>query len=182
MKATGIVRRIDELGRIVIPKELRRTLKIKEGDPLEIFTQRDGELIFKKYSPISAIEDFAEGYAETISETTDNIAIITDTDSIIAVSGTNKKDYLNRDISNELIDLIEKRNSLVVKLNEGEPIPIKDEDAEEYSCQIIYPIIANGDSLGSVVLVSKKTSTVITEADEKIIKTAALFLSKQLEE
>lgn len=182
MKATGIVRRIDELGRIVIPKELRKTLKIKEGDPLEIFTQRDGELIFKKYSAMSGIFDLADGYVEALSIATNNIAIITDKDSVIAISGGNKKDYLNKDISNELVDLIDNRKSLIVKLGEKEPIAIKQDDDREYACQVIYPIISNGDSLGSVLIFSKKTSTVITKVEEKIVETAAIFLSKQLED
>ena len=92
MKATGIVRRIDDLGRVVVPKEIRRTLRIREGDPLEIFTDREGQVILKKYSPIGELSEFATGYAETLSKTTGHIACITDKDTVIAVSGGPKKE------------------------------------------------------------------------------------------
>ena len=96
MKATGIVRRIDDLGRVVIPKEIRRTLRIREGDPLEIFTDREGGVILKKYSPIGELSEFATGYAETLAKTTGHIACITDKDTVIAVSGTSKKGKGNK--------------------------------------------------------------------------------------
>jgi AbrB family transcriptional regulator (stage V sporulation protein T) len=101
MKATGVVRRIDDLGRVVIPKEIRKTLRIKEGDPLEIFTDREGQVILKKYSPIGELSEFAAGYAETLSKTTGHIACITDKDSVIAVSGGSKKE-LERLIAGDL--------------------------------------------------------------------------------
>jgi len=107
MKATGVVRRIDDLGRVVIPKEIRKTLRIKEGDPLEIFTDREGQVILKKYSPIGELSEFASGYAETLSKTTGHIACITDKDTIIAVSGGLKKDLLEQGISKELEEVIE---------------------------------------------------------------------------
>ena len=94
MKATGVVRRIDDLGRIVIPKEIRKVLRIKEGDPIEIFTGREGEVIIKKYSPIGELSEFATDYAETLAKTTGHIACITDKDSVIAVSGGARKEYL----------------------------------------------------------------------------------------
>ena len=95
MKATGVVRRIDDLGRVVIPKEIRKTLRIKEGDPLEIFTDREGQIILKKYSPIGELTEFATEYAETLSKTTGHIACITDKDNVIAVSGISKKEFLS---------------------------------------------------------------------------------------
>ena len=101
MKATGIVRRIDDLGRIVIPKEIRRTLRIKEGDPLEIFTDKEGEVILKKYSPIGELSEFATEYAETLNKTTGHIACITDKDTVIAISGASKKEWLEKEVSNE---------------------------------------------------------------------------------
>ena len=102
MKATGVVRRIDDLGRVVIPKEIRKTLRIKEGDPLEIFTDKEGEVILKKYSPIGELSEFAAGYAETLAKTTGHIACITDKDTVIAVSGTSKKEFYEQGISEEL--------------------------------------------------------------------------------
>ena len=107
MKATGVVRRIDDLGRIVIPKEIRKTLRIKEGDPLEIFTDKEGEIILKKYSPIGELSEFATGYAETLAKTTGHIACITDKDTVIAVSGGSKKEFLEQDLSQELEQLLE---------------------------------------------------------------------------
>ena len=109
MKATGVVRRIDDLGRIVIPKEIRRTLRIKEGDPLEIFTDKEGEVILKKYSPIGELSEFATGYAETLSKTTGHIACITDKDSVIAVSGGSKKEFLEQSLSPELEKVMENK-------------------------------------------------------------------------
>ena len=96
MKATGIVRRIDDLGRVVIPKEIRRTLRIREGDPLEIFVDHDGEVILKKYSPIGELGDFAQEYADSLFEATGHIAIITDRDQIIAIAGASKKRFLGQ--------------------------------------------------------------------------------------
>src|SRR5690606_20345643 len=103
MKATGIVRRIDDLGRVVIPKELRRTLRIREGDPLEIFVDREGEVILKKYSPINELSDFAKEYAEALFDSLASPVLISDRDTVIAVAGISKKDYMNKDIS----DLVE---------------------------------------------------------------------------
>ena len=115
MKATGVVRRIDDLGRIVIPKEIRRTLRIKEGDPIEIFTDKEGEVILKKYSPIGELSEFATGYAETLAKTTGHIACITDKDSVIAVSGGSKKEFLEKAISPELEKLIENKEVYTIK-------------------------------------------------------------------
>ncbi len=106
MKATGIVRRIDDLGRVVIPKEIRRTLRIREGDPLEIFVDRDGEVILKKYSPISELGDFAKEYADALYDSLGHNVLVCDRDSIIAVSGVSKKEYLNKSVG----DLIEKND------------------------------------------------------------------------
>ncbi len=116
MKATGVVRRIDDLGRIVIPKEIRRTLRIKEGDPIEIFTDKEGEVILKKYSPIGELTEFATGYAETLAKTTGHIACITDKDTVIAISGGSKKEFLEQDISEELERLMDDKENMLVKI------------------------------------------------------------------
>ena len=102
MKATGIVRRIDDLGRIVVPKEIRRTLRIREGDPLEIFTDREGEIILKKYSPIGELSQFAGEYAESLAQTTGHLVLITDCDHVVTASGTGKKEYEGKPISKQL--------------------------------------------------------------------------------
>ena len=109
MKATGIVRRIDDLGRVVIPKEIRRTMRIREGDPLEIFTNRDGEVIFKKYSPMGELSEFAAQICDALHKTTGGIAAVCDRDAVIAVAGGGKRELLDRRISRELEELMSTR-------------------------------------------------------------------------
>ena len=182
MKATGIVRRIDDLGRVVIPKEIRRTLRIREGDPLEIFTDRDGEVILKKYSPIGELNEFANEYCETLYENTNNTAIISDRDRIIAISGGSKKEYLEKRISPELEKIMESRNTYIAK-EDMKPMKIFYEDTndEEYTAQIIAPIVMQGDPIGTVILVSKEEDKVMGEVEIKLAETAAGFLAKQME-
>ncbi|HSQ33920.1 MAG TPA: stage V sporulation T C-terminal domain-containing protein [Peptostreptococcaceae bacterium] len=179
MRATGIVRRIDDLGRVVIPKEIRKTLRIREGDPLEIFTAKDGEVILKKYSPIGELNEFSQEYAETLGETVGHGVLVTDLDSIIAVSKLPKKDYKEKSISKELEDIIENRTSHFVKDNKI--IPIHKDDSMEYKQQIIMPIIStSGDCIGSIVLVAKENDNLV-DSDEKILKVAVNFLGKQVQ-
>jgi len=183
LKATGVVRRIDDLGRVVIPKEIRKTLRIKEGDPLEIFTDKEGEVILKKYSPIGELTEFATGYAETLAKTTGHIACITDKDTVIAVSGGSKKDFLEQDISEELERLLDDKEKYTSKENNDLAIPItKNENKERrYNSQVIYPIISDGDVIGSVILLSKDNNTKMTEVEQKVAQSAASFLGSQME-
>lgn len=183
MKATGVVRRIDDLGRVVIPKEIRKTLRIKEGDPLEIFTDREGQVILKKYSPIGELSEFATGYAETLAKTTGHIACITDKDTIIAVSGGSKKEFLEQDISTELEKLMEDKEVYTSKDNSDMAMPITKNDKSEkkYNSQIVYPIISNGDTIGTVILMSKDTDTKMNEVEKKVAQSAATFLASQME-
>ena len=162
MKATGVVRRIDDLGRIVIPKEIRKTLRIKEGDPLEIFTDREGQVILKKYSPIGELSEFATEYAETLAKTTGHIACITDKDTVIAVSGGSKKEFLEQGISKDLERIIDDKEIYTSKENNDKSIPITQTDSMERirNAQVIYPIISDGDSIGSVILISKDSNTI----------------------
>ena len=111
MKATGIVRRIDDLGRVVIPKEIRRTMRIREGDPLEIYTSRDGEVIFKKYSLLGGVEDFAGQLCETMSRSTGSICAVTDRDTVIAVAGGGKRELMGKRITSELEQIMENRST-----------------------------------------------------------------------
>jgi len=182
MKATGIVRRIDDLGRVVIPKEIRRTLRIREGDPLEIFTDREGEIILKKYSPIGELTEFAGEYVESLFETTRYIAIITDRDGVIAVSGSSKKDYAEKRLSPELEKVIENREMYITNAT-TKPIRItaNEFNPDNYVSQIISPIIVHGDPIGAVMLLSKEKGSKMTEVEEKLIKTASIFLSRQME-
>lgn len=183
MKATGIVRRIDDLGRVVIPKEIRRTLRIREGDPLEIYTDRDGEVILKKYSPIGELNEFANEYAESLNETTRHTAIIVDRDAVVAVSGTSKKEYLEKRLSPELEKIIEGRE-LYITSGSTKPIRITSNefDPEIYTAEVISPIISNGDPIGAVILASKEKNAKMGELEEKITKTASIFLARQMEQ
>src|SRR3954452_3219285 len=131
MKATGIVRRIDDLGRVVIPKEIRRTLRIREGDPLEIFVDRDGEVILKKYSPISELGDFAKEYAEALFDSLGNPILICDRDTYITIAGGSKKDFLNKSISSLIEKTMEGRTSILI--NQKEEISFVEGLEEEVS-------------------------------------------------
>ncbi|MFZ5986562.1 MAG: stage V sporulation protein T [Bacillota bacterium] len=184
MKATGIVRRIDDLGRVVIPKEIRRTLRIREGDPLEIFTDREGEVILKKYSPIGELSDFAAQYAESLHKTSGHITCISDRDTIIAVSGASKKEFLEKSLSPEIERVIEEKTTLVVKAPEEKPISILADDAgdKKYSSQVVTPIISEGDPIGAVIFLSTDPNVRMGEVEAKLAQTAAGFLGKQMEQ
>ena len=183
MKATGVVRRIDDLGRIVIPKEIRKTLRIKEGDPLEIFTDREGQIILKKYSPIGELSEFATEYAETLAKTTGHIACITDKDTVIAVSGGSKKDFLEQGISKDLERIMDDKEAYISKENNDVSVPItQNENADKKNnAQVVYPIISDGDVIGSVILISKDANTKMTEVEKKVVQSAASFLGTQME-
>jgi AbrB family transcriptional regulator, stage V sporulation protein T len=180
MKATGIVRRIDDLGRVVIPKEIRRTLRIREGDPLEIFVDRDGEVILKKYSPIGELGDFAKEYAESLFESTGHITIITDRDNVIAVSGGSKKDYMDKQVGVLVEDCMENRKA-VLETTAQEAAIIKDLQ-ESYSSFVVSPIITGGDPIGTVILLSKEDGVSMSQMEVKMAETAAGFLGKQMEQ
>ncbi len=180
MKATGIVRRIDDLGRVVIPKEIRRTLRIREGDPLEIFVDRDGEVILKKYSPIGELGDFAKEYAESLSESTGHVTMISDRDTIIAVAGASKKEFMDKAVGSILENCMENRKT-VVETNSGSFELIKDLN-ETYASYVAAPIIAGGDPIGTVVLLSKEDNVKMAQMEQKMAETAAGFLAKQMEQ
>lgn len=184
MKATGIVRRIDDLGRVVIPKEIRRTMRIREGDPLEIYTDREGEVIFKKYSPIGELASFAAQYAETLHKTCSLSVVICDRDAVIACSGVPKKDYTDKALSDELEQIIEGRSFYFHRENDT-PVPVLAEGGAHYvSCAM--PILSEGDIVGCVASVTDQTQNMRhevpdSEVESKLILTAAGFLGRQLE-
>lgn len=185
MKATGIVRRIDDLGRVVIPKEIRRTLRIREGDPLEIFVDREGEVILKKYSPIGELGDFAQEYADSLYEATGHIAIITDRDAVIAVAGAPKKELLDRSITPLVERIMDERRTVVYPRGEakpGEEVPELIEGIGPFVSHVVSPIIAEGDPIGSVILATKEANRRMGELEEKLTETAAGFLAKQMEQ
>jgi len=175
MKATGIVRRIDDLGRVVIPKEIRRTMRIREGDPLEIYTDREGEVIFKKYSPIGELANFAAQYAETLHKTCSLSVVICDRDAVIACAGLPKREYTDRKLTPEAEDLMEARQLWV---SDGSDISVI-EGGMPVSC--LMPIITEGDITGCVASVQTGETSVPRELEAKLIQTAAGFLGKQLE-
>lgn len=175
MKATGVVRRIDELGRIVIPKEIRKTLRIKEGENLEIYIDNES-IILKKYSSIHNLDEFAQKLTDTISNLLKKNIIITDSDSIVAISGELKKKYLGQKISDELETIIKKRSQILEKNIKS----IKISEIEEAGSYTYAPIIANGDALGIVLILSKTEP--LSESEEQIVKIVANFLAKHLEQ
>jgi AbrB family transcriptional regulator (stage V sporulation protein T) len=180
MKATGIVRRIDDLGRVVIPKEIRRTLRIREGDPLEIYTATDGEVIFKKYSPVGEMSVFATQYADVLSRISNLPTIICDRDHVIAVAGVSKREFLERRITSTLEGYIENRKSYqatATNVNEVQPV-----EGIEYYAAVIYPIIAAGDVTGAVVMLKNDSKKAPTDTEVKLAQSAAAFLGKQMEE
>ena len=182
MKATGIVRRIDDLGRVVIPKEIRRTMRIREGDPLEIYTDREGEVIFKKYSPIGELAAFAGQYAETLHKTCGLDVAICDRDSVIACAGISKKEYADKSISEALEAIMENRSLYTAAPGEDRKFLLKDGGTHFLHCAM--PILAEGDLVGCVVsLHSDQTpkNAMLPDAESKLIQTAASFLGRQLE-
>ena len=184
MKATGIVRRIDELGRIVIPKEIRRTLRIREGDPLEIFTDREGEVILKKYSPIGELGDFAKEYAAALYQSLGHIAVICDKDAIIAVAGANKRELIDKAVHEDVERLMQNREHVICDRSQGTlvGITLDDDENSQYESQVIVPIIAEGDAIGAVILLSKNVGASMGMTELKAAETAARFIGKQMEQ
>ena len=185
MKATGIVRRIDDLGRVVIPKEIRRTMRIREGDPLEIYTDREGEVIFKKYSPIGELAAFASQYAETLHKTCNMAILISDRDAVIATSGVSRKEYSEKPLSDEVEKIIEGRGMYTWREGSERFSPIADGSTTHYvSCAM--PIISEGDVVGCVMSLTdgsndRSREMASSDVESKLILTAASFLGRQLE-
>ncbi len=182
MKATGIVRRIDDLGRVVIPKEIRRTLRIREGEPLEIFTDREGEIILKKYSPMGELSRFAKEYAESLASVSGCTICITDHDQIIAASGYGKKELQDKFLSKCMLGVIQERQSVIAYRGEQKYVPVVEETQESFSGEIIYPIICEGDILGAVVLLEQDKQKKLSEVEQKLVLCAANFLGRQMEQ
>lgn len=182
MKATGIVRRIDDLGRVVIPKEIRRTLRIRESDPLEIFTDREGEIILKKYSPIGELSAFAKEYADSLAQTMGCLVCVSDMDQIVAASGAGKKELQDKYISKQLEESLAKRNEIVATAGENRFIPVIAEQVEEFLSEVISPIICEGDVVGSVILLTRDVKKKFGELEQKLAYCAAGFLGKQMEQ
>ncbi len=179
MKATGIVRRIDDLGRVVIPKEIRRTLRIREGDPLEIYTGGDGNVIFKKYSPIGELSQLAEDYAESMTSGTDLPVVICDKDNCVAAAGISKREVIERRVSGELEDLMKHRKPYIYS---GVGVGFFPLEGVDKTAAVAVPIISSGDIIGAVCLMNSKKNDTPTELDIKITEIASSFLGRQMEE
>ena len=180
MKATGIVRRIDDLVRVVIPKEIRRTLRIKEGAPLEIYTDGNGEVIFKKYLPMGELVNLAVLYTEVLYKVSGMPTIISDSEHIVAASGVPKRDYLERRVSPVIDEFMEMRRSYAAhdtQINDIHPVEGLDGVAA-----VMYPIISSGDVMGSVIMLFGDSKNMPTETEIKLVQSAAVFLGKQMEE
>ena len=179
MKATGIVRRIDDLGRVVIPKEIRRTMRIREGDPLEIYTDNDGEVIFKKYSPIGELANFAASFADAMARSTKSPVLICDRDHCVAAAGISKKEVLERRVSQGLESIMEnRRNVAISKSDHKQIVPLEGVDL---TVAAAGTIIAAGDVAGVVVMV-RDANKDASESDIQLCNVAASFLGKQMEE
>ena len=170
MKATGIVRRIDDLGRVVIPKEIRRTLRIKEGTPLEIFTDKDGELNL-----------FAKEYAEALAQATGMVACITDHDQVVAAAGQRSREFAGKEISRELDRVISDREMRCFHSGERGKISLVENQKENAGAVIVQPIICDGDAIGSVSLIGKGNGEKFGNPEKMLVQTAAGFLGRQME-
>ena len=178
MKATGIVRRIDDLGRVVIPKEIRRTLRIREGDPLEIFTDKEGGVIFKKYSQMGGVSEFAAQLCDTMSKSTSQMAVITDRDSCVAVGGAPRRDLADKRVSAEVEHLMEQRKTYQAA---GEDALLLSEDSDKYQVYTAVPILSEGDVLGCVILAAPIGSGRSSEVELILAQTVAAFLGRHME-
>ena len=178
MKATGIVRRIDDLGRIVIPKEIRRSFRIKEGDPLEIYTDAEGEVIFKKYSPIGELSSFAGQYAEVLHKSAGLPIAIMDNDHVIACSGISKREVLERRVTKNLEELMENRQ---IHITTEKVPPMNAIEGFSRPADVVYPIIYGGDVSGAIAMIEDEKHTMPSESDIKLVQVAAAFLGKQME-
>lgn len=182
MKATGIVRRIDDLGRVVIPKEIRRTLRIRESDPLEIFTDREGEIILKKYSPIGELGSFAKEYAESLALASGHGVCITDRDQVIAAAGGIHRESIGAPVTGQLEEVMNTRENILTDASSRTQIKITSEDDGSNLPQVISPILCEGDVIGSVILRSKESSHKMGETEQILAKCAANFMGRQMEQ
>lgn len=181
MKATGIVRRIDNLGRIVIPKEIRKTLRIKEGYALEIYTDREGEVILKKYSPIEELGEYAKQYAEALYQTIGRSVFVTDSDQVIAASGLGKKEAQNQHLTENYVKLMYDRQQKIYTLDDKEYTDIYSEMTLETEAILITPIMNEGNIIGSIIIIQKQKKEAMGELEKKLALVGAHYLGSQME-
>ena len=181
MKATGVVRRIDDLGRVVIPKEIRRTLRIHEGDPLEIFTDREGGVILKKYSPVGEMTPLAIQYAESLAQVAKCTVCITDHETVVAAAGNGKKECGGKRVSEAFQTCLSDRKERCAATGEKGFVLLTEGQSAVFTEEIISPIVAEGDVIGAVVLLMKEETKRTEDGAEKLALAAAAFLGKQME-
>lgn len=181
MKATGIVRRIDDLGRVVVPKEIRRTLRIREGDPLEIYTNRDGGIILKKYSPIGELGELAMEYVESVAQVAKCTVCVADRDLIVAAAGPGKKEFIGKDIHADLMECIERRENVMASDADARFCQVT-ADGTEVLTEAVSTIVCEGDAIGAVILLSRNPEREFTELEEKLAVCGANFLGRQMEQ
>ncbi|MBE7089586.1 MAG: AbrB/MazE/SpoVT family DNA-binding domain-containing protein [Clostridiales bacterium] len=181
MVETGMVRRVDELGRVVIPKEIRKTLRIKEGEPLEIFTEKE-QLVLKKYSPIESVLSYAECVCASLNEMTDKIVYVFDTDKLVCASIKNKN-IIGEPVAFETEKVMRERKSSLRTKTDGSQVPpaFKGEETEGVYSRITFPIVSGGDVFGAIVLTDKKGQEEFTKQEEQLVSLCALMLSKRFE-
>ena len=179
-KATGIVRRIDELGRIVIPKEIRKVLKIREGESLEIYTSSDDELILKKYSGLKYNFNLIEDFIESLNKILGHTIIVCDTQNIVAVSGKNKKEFETGELAESFYEFLQKRKSIVKNIDEKDSFVNIINNETEFFAQSIYPILSDGEISGAIIMLSYAETAKFNSAETKIMETASDYISRQL--
>lgn len=186
LKATGIVRRIDDLGRIVIPIEIRRDMNIRDGDPLEIFVDKNGEVILKKYSAIAELGPFAQGLVNSLHETTQHLALLSDRDAIVAVAGGAERTFLGKRVGQPVLRAMDNRETLVFSAREQQALGATIEDTgaggAPFQSEVIAPVIVGGDPVGAVLLASTSAGVAFGELEEKLTQTAAGFLARHMQE
>lgn len=182
MKATGIVRRIDDLGRIVIPKEIRRVLRIRESDPLEIYTEQDGSIVLRKYSTIADMGNFAKPYAESLAQASGHMALIADRDQFIAAAGNGNRQLCGKALSREMEEKMTARETVCASKGDRQYIPVTEDETEGYQHEVMTPILAQGDIIGAVVLLSNDKNSPMSEVEMKLAQSAAGFLGRQVEQ
>lgn len=180
-----MIRKIDELGRIVIPKEMRKTLHIREADPIEIYVNNDGDIILRKYSELRDMGAFAKEYCESLAEVSGKLVAITDRNQIIAISGAKGcKELLDKPLTKELEQTLDDRESITAMKTDKQYIPIVTNEKEplkfNISWQMIMPIICHGDIVGSVIFLSTDEKTKPSEVEQKLLQAAATFLGKKV--
>ncbi len=181
MQTTGIVRRIDDLGRVVIPKEIRKTLRIKEGDPLEIYTNKE-ELVFRKFSPMASLRANALLVAGELSRFSGRECVVLDTDSVICVSDSKNKGIIGAIMSDQMSKIISNRRNFIASTGDGSfPVKIYKGDENEYENQMVVPILSGGDLFGAIVVYDKEKGKRFSSNDEKLVMLCASFLSAQFE-